>query len=208
MFTAIGEGPALAYNFLQEYDPKIIAVTSPPGFYVKRGEEKLFPRIPPKLQAFFNGVGVAVITSRLPFDAMDGADAHNEQMNLIRRVLSLFGGGFSICVQAVLQACDHGVVEQGEKVIAVAGDCAAVMTASMTKDFLSRDRGLSINEILCKARKLTIARGSPAIAVEATRDLFDPTGAPLLRIAKSKPQELLTGTNELVDASKELRKKP
>jgi len=196
VFTAIGEGPALAYNLLQEYDPKIIAVTMPPDFSIQRGDERLFPRIPDKLRAFFAGVGVTVITGRLPFDHIEGFDAHNEQMMLVRNVLSLFGGAFAVSVQAVLQACDQGVIERGERVIAIAGDCAAVMTASMTKEFLSRDSGLSINEILCKARNLTIARGVPAKAVEQTKNLFEQTSMPRLTVTTAK-QKALTSSSEV-----------
>lgn len=205
VFTAIGEGPALAYNLLQEYDPKIIAVTMPPDFSVQRGEDRFFPRIPDKLKAFFSGVGIVVVTGRLPFDTIDGCDAHNEQMSLVRNALSLFGGGFAFCVQAVLQACDHGVVEQGEKVVAVAGDSAAVITASMTKNFLSRESGLAINELLCKARNLTIARGHPAAAVEETRNLFE-QNPPRLKASLPKRQDLLATGGEVIPIGKEGKK--
>jgi hypothetical protein len=206
VFTAIGEGPALAYNLLQQYDPKIIAVTLPPDFSVQRGKERLFPRIPDKLKAFFSGVGVTVITGRLPFDPIEGCEAHNEQMVLVRNVISIFGGGFALCVQAVLQACDHGVIEPGEKVISVAGDSAGVFTASMTKNFLSRDSGLAINEVLCKARNFTIARGHPAAAVEQTRNLFEQNPAVRLKSALPKPQDLLASNSEVVQASGEAKK--
>ena len=53
-------------------------------------------------------------------------------MTLIKDVLSLFGGGFSLCVQAVLQACDMGVLKIGEKVVVITGDCAAIVTALTT----------------------------------------------------------------------------
>jgi hypothetical protein len=206
VFTAIGEGPALAYNLLQQYDPRIVAVTMPPDFSVQRGEEKLFPRIPEKLRAFFSGVGVSVVTGRLPFDSIDGCDAHNEQMTLIRNAISLFGGGFAFCVQAVLQACDHGVVEQGERVIAVAGDSAAVITASTTKNFLSRESGLAINEVLCKARNLTIARGHPKVAIEQTRNLFEQNSKQLFKPSPPEQRELLTTGGETETVSKELKK--
>jgi hypothetical protein len=205
VFTAIGEGPALAYNLLQQYDPKIIAVTMPPDFSIQRGDERFYPRIPDKLRAFFAGVGVTVITGRLPFDFIEGLDSHNEQMMLVRQVLSLFGGAFAVCVQAVLQACDQGAIERGERVIAIAGDCAAVITASMTKEFLSRDSGLSIHEILCKARNLTIARGTPAKAVEQTKNLFEQNPVPRLTVTTAK-QKTLTGSSEVVPASEETKK--
>lgn len=108
VFTAVGHGAAMAYNLLQEFDPTIIAVTFPLDFSVRREDQRFFPRIPDKLMDFFNGVKIRVITGRLPFDRIDGAEAHNSQMKLIEDVLTLFGGSFPQCVQAVLTACDAG----------------------------------------------------------------------------------------------------
>lgn len=192
VFTAIGEGPLAAYNLLQEWDAKIIAVTSPPDFTIRRGNEEIHPRIPTKAKAFFDGVGIPVVAARLPFQAIDGATAHNEQMTLIMSVLSLFGGSFAQGVQAVLQACDHGLVEIGEKVFAVTGDSAAIMTASNTSKFLTRDHGLSINEIICKARNLTIARGLPTAAVEHSGSLFEDDKLRLKAAIPTK-QQLIEG---------------
>jgi len=189
VFTAIGEGPAIAYNTLQQWEPTIIAVTVGPDFYVVRGDKKLYPLIPPKAKAFFDGVGIKVVKSRLPFDRIEGATAYNEQMKLVADSISLFGGSFVPCIQAVLQACDHGLIEIGEKVIAITGDCAAVVTASTTNKFLTRDEGMSVNEIICKPRNFTIARGAPGTAAEQTKSLFEEEGVPHLK--RPKPQELL-----------------
>src|SRR5260221_8569034 len=79
-------------------------------------------------------------------------------MQLIKDVLNVFGGGFSLCVQAVLSACDHGEIATGEKVLSVTGDVAAVLTATTTERFLSKTEGIVVNEILCKPRNLTITR--------------------------------------------------
>jgi len=160
-FTAIGKGPALAYKLLDAFEPKIIAVTFPPSFTVLVEGKPFHPTIAPKIRKFFDGVGIRVITGRLPFDRIDGAEAHNQQMKLINDALSLFGGGFYQCVQAVLQACDHGEVEIGETVISITGDCAAVMIASTTQKCFSSKQGLVISEILCKPRNMTIARQKP-----------------------------------------------
>lgn len=203
IFTAIGEGPAAAYNLLQEWDPKIIAVTLPPDFSVVRDGQKVSPRVPPKAKAFFDGVKIPVITARLPFQKIEGATAHNEQMGLIVDVLSLFGGSFAQGIQAVLQACDHGLLEVGEKVIAVTGDSAAVLTASTTGKFLTRDEGLAIHEIICKPRNLTIARGQPAVAVEQSRSLFEQDKTPRLKTATPKPQPLEIEGKEVVHGNKE-----
>lgn len=184
VFTSLGEGPALAYSRLKEFDPKIIAVTFPPGFSVKRINKEgntveFSPQISDKLRQFFNGVGVTVLSGRLPFEAIDGIDSIKQQTKLIKDVLSLLGGGFSLCVQAVLQSCDMGAIEIGEKVIAISGDCALLVTASTTKKFLSSEGGLSINEILCKPRNLTLTRKSIEKTVNLTGELF-PVNAPKL----------------------------
>ena len=108
VFTAAGEGPALAYNKLKQYKPTIIAVTFHPGFSVKRtnseGIEVETPiGLSDDLKKFFAGVGVTVLSSRLPFDGFDAADSIKQPMKLIKDVLSLFGGGLSLCVQAVFK---------------------------------------------------------------------------------------------------------
>ena len=205
IFTAIGEGPAAAYNLLQEWDAKIIAVTLPPDFAVIRDGQKVTPRVPPKAQAFFDGVGIPVVTARLPFQKIEGATAHNDQMDLIVNVISLFGGSFAQGVQAVLQACDHGLIEVGEKVIAVTGDSAAVVTASTTGKFLTRDEGLAIHEIICKPRNLTIARGKPAVALEQSRSLFEQDNVPRLRAAAPKPQQVVIEAKEVVIENRQLQ---
>jgi hypothetical protein len=173
IFTAIGEGPALAYNVLNEYEPTIIAVTFPTDFTVRVGDKVISPRISDKILALFNGLNIKVITSRLPFDGMERIPALNEQMSLIKDVLAVFGGSFTQAAQSVLQACDHGAIAVGEKVISVTGDSASIITATTTKLFLDKVGGLQVNEILCKARTLTIARGKPAEAVQQAAPLFD-----------------------------------
>lgn len=53
--------------------------------------------------AFFNGVGIRVLTNRLPFDPIQSAQAHNNEMQLIKDVLTVFGGGFRGCVRVVIR---------------------------------------------------------------------------------------------------------
>ncbi|HEV2381206.1 MAG TPA: hypothetical protein VG206_15605 [Terriglobia bacterium] len=186
VFTAMGEGPALAFNKFKEHDLKIIAVTFPSGFSVTKTTEdgtniESTPTISEKLRRFFAGVGIPVLTGSLPFDDIGGVPPVNQHMKLIRDTLSLFGGGFSLCVQAVIQACDMGVVDVGERVIVMSGDCAAIMTASNRAKFLSKEDGLSINEILCKPRTLGLTR-TPRKEAEkvVSGDLFEEKRAKLL----------------------------
>lgn len=190
-FTAFGQGPAIAFDKLEEYSPRIIAVTFPPTFYVKRGEEHLHPEIPPKILKFFEAVDIKVVRGRLPFDAIASIPQHTEQMNLVKDVLSLFGGSFVLCVQAVLQACDHGLIDPGQDVIGITGDCAAIVTASTTDRFLSKDQGMVIREILCKPRTMTLARRShQPVGAPIQEELLPPSGVPIIEGSTTTQKQL------------------
>jgi hypothetical protein len=171
IFTSQGRGPALAYNQLGEYSPKIVAVTFPLGFSVKDANGDLYcPRISDPINKFFKGVEIdVVVPPRLPFDLIDGLDGHNQQMNLIRKTIAMFGLGFELCVQAVMCACDAGYVELGEPVIVFSGDTAGLFIASSTAHFLNPQRGVSIQEIFCKPRRFTISRPKPKATTALTR---------------------------------------
>lgn len=71
--------------------------------------------------------------------------------NVIANFLRCFSQGFKVCYEIVLMATDAGILQSGEKVIAIAGtglgaDTALVMQASSTQH-LER---LRVNEIICK----------------------------------------------------------
>jgi hypothetical protein len=166
VFTAEGRGPALAYNQLGEYSPKMIAVTFPRGFSVKGPNGHPYcPRISESVLKFFKGVEIDVIVPpRLPLDLIEGMEGQNQQMQLVRRTMAIFGTGFEMCLQAVMCACDMGLIEEGEDVIAFSGDTAGLFRASPTKKYLSPQFGLAVLEIFCKPRRLTVSRPKPTIA--------------------------------------------
>jgi len=176
IFTARGEGPMVAFKELIDYSPKIIAVTFPLDFSIKvpDSDERFFPRIPEQVKNFFTGVGISVVSpAPLPLDSIEGMESHNQEAKIVKDTIAIFGGGFTNCIQAVLRACDAGEVAPGERVIAMNGDCAAVMTACMTKKFLTSE-GISIHEILCKPRNLTIARPKQATWPTSTAEVLPP----------------------------------
>ncbi len=149
-FTAYGEGPMLATKILRVLNPKIIAVTFPPTFKVKRGEEWISPTLTKEVDAFLQEKDVKIITTRLPFDPMEGAESHTREMDTIKSALAIFGESFPLCVQAVLQACDSGLVKEGEFVIGITGDSAAVIRTCCTQNFLSRGSQFFVREFICK----------------------------------------------------------
>lgn len=70
---------------------------------------------------------------------------------LMATLLRIFCQGIKVCVEIILMACDGGLVEKGEKIIAVAGtgagaDTAIVATAAPS----SKLPDLHIHEIICK----------------------------------------------------------
>lgn len=66
-------------------------------------------------------------------------------------LLRIFCQGIKVCVEIVLMACDCGLIEQGEKVIAVAGTAAGADTAVVaTAAPSTKLPDLHIHEIICK----------------------------------------------------------
>jgi uncharacterized protein len=164
IFTAEGQGPAVAFTRLKDFKPTIIAVTFPHHFSVANadGKSRYFPKMPEEIRDFFTLKKIAVLTPpRLPFDAIAEMDGHNSQMQLVTKTIAMFGSGFSLCIQAVLHACDMGFLEEGESVIVMSGDTAALVVASRSDHFLNKDKGLQIQEIFCKPKNLTISRRKP-----------------------------------------------
>jgi hypothetical protein len=176
IFTAEGQGPAIAYSVLREFATKIVAVTFPPRFSVKpaNSEERYFPRIPDELRGFFAGAKVEVIVPpTLPFDSVNGLEGHNQQVEIVKSTIAVFGSGFSLSIQAVLLACDLGHLEEGEQVIAMSGDTAGLFVASTTAHFLNKTNGLQIQEIFCKPRGFTISRRKPIFESQGPQKVLE-----------------------------------
>lgn len=160
-FTAYGEGPLLAINTLRNYHPKMIAVTFPSTFSILTGDEQRSPVVvPAQVIQFLRAFDVEIITSRLPFDTIEGCPAHNQTMETMIRSLSFICTSFPLCVQAVLQACDFGSIKEGEDVIGVTGDFAAIITACSTQKFLSLTSSFFVKEIICKPASRQLATKS------------------------------------------------
>ena len=66
-------------------------------------------------------------------------------------LLRTFCEGIKVCVEITLMACDAGLVQEGEKVIAVAGTAAGADTAIVaTAAPSTRLANLRVHEIICK----------------------------------------------------------
>jgi hypothetical protein len=168
IFTAQGAGVAQA---LDEFctqpafaKVKLVAVTFPVGQPFKDGDGKpVACEIPPDLRERFREKSVPVIRAHMPFDPISaqhrdrGVLGHD--LSLVESSLNAFGGSMSLCVQAVMIACDAGEVDWGEHVIAMTSDTAILAQAAPTRQML---RDLAIREILCKPVIYSVGRGEKA----------------------------------------------
>lgn len=178
IFTGSGDGPMFAArSLLPDYENiTAVAVTPPVGrLYVRdpNSEQKEFVRsgVSPRIHQFLQAFGVPVVSAHLPFKSTMGD--HANPLALVESAFGVLGGGFGLCVQAVLMACDAGRLEAGERVAAATADTAIVAVASRTETFLSPTEGLLVEQILCRPRRYTISksqhleyRGSQRPAIE------------------------------------------
>ena len=101
-----------------------------------------------------------MVSAHLPFKPLGGPDSPTPHATIVGEVLSILGGGFPLCVQATLMACDSGAVEVGERVMAVSADTALVLLATRTETFLSASMGLLVEEIVCRPAMFNISKAA------------------------------------------------
>ncbi len=148
--TGFGEGPIFATRIFKDQRPQMIAVTFPPSTRLPDGNPY---RMSIQAEAFLRAMKVEIVSSRLPFDGLGVGSTSDHEYRMIKRVLSHFGRSMPLCVQAILQACDAGLLKEGEDAIGITGDLAAVITASTTSNFLAEGSHFCIREFICKPRQ-------------------------------------------------------
>lgn len=154
IFTGVGEGVKIAIQEflpLPEYkDISIVAVGFPAG--------RIPDSVPARDLELFRDSNVPFVRSHLPFDPMHGTfheRGTGQGLSLLGSALETFCGSMSLCVQAVLVACDAAEIEEGEHVIALTSDTSILVRACPTCDFLT---DFVVREILCKPAILTISK--------------------------------------------------
>jgi hypothetical protein len=164
VFTAEGEGIRLA---LDEFSSnprysgtKLVGVTFPNGkrFTDARGKARIV-EIPKDLENRFQSLNIPIVRAHLPFDPIappfQDRGVLAQDLSLVGEGLNMLCGSMSLCVQAIVLACDAGEVELGEHVISLTSDTAILAQATCTRMMLS---DLIIREILCKPAVFTIGR--------------------------------------------------
>jgi hypothetical protein len=163
IFTARGEGVQLALaNFcsLEEYQQiKLVAVTFPQAKAFSSEGKPLEVRISDEAEKIMKERNIPLVRAHLPFDPIvppfPDRGVLAQDLSLVESALNIFGGSMSLCVQAVVLACDAGAIGLGEHVIAMTSDTAILVQAAPTARML---RELVIREVLCKPAILSIGR--------------------------------------------------
>lgn len=205
IFTAQGKGVALA---LDEFcvqsrftKIKLIAVTFPVGQPFKDADgNPIDYEISSDLKQRFKEADVPVIRAHMPFDPV--APQHRDRgflghdLSLVESALNAFGGSMSLCVQAVLIACDAGEVGWNEHVIALTSDTAILAQAAPTRRML---RDFAVREILCKPVIYTIGRGENADQMLSASEPESATPKALAGeiVAKSPAEQVSTTTDDV-----------
>jgi hypothetical protein len=104
---------------------------------------------PQELVSELQGKGHRVHFGTMLFHTEDlyGIETPRVMANLLR----ILGQGMKVCVEIIMMATDGGCIEQGEKVIAVAGSGAGADTAVVASAAPStKIKALRIHEIICK----------------------------------------------------------
>lgn len=152
IFTGIGEGVRVAVDdFLSqgEYaDINVVAVTFPHGHKYD---------IPDSDREWMTSVNIPLIRAHLPFDPIKAqyAGVLGQDFSLLGNVLNIFGGSMSLCVQAVLMACDAGVVRKGEHVISMTSDTSILVRSAPTSHLLT---DFIVREVFCKSAVMDISK--------------------------------------------------
>jgi hypothetical protein len=142
-----GDTAEVVVNALQGSDIQVIVVPWQYGFGDQHGlGEQPFPQA---LVTDLEQKGHRVYFGTMLF--------HTEKLygsnmpRAIANALRIFGQGIKVCVEILMMAADGGCLEQGEKVIAVAGTGAGADTAVVATAAPSlKMSALRIHEILCK----------------------------------------------------------
>lgn len=168
IFTAHGLGVGMALDEFcskPEFSKvKLVAVTFPVGQPFSDAEGKPVECvISEELRQRFRNHSIPVLRAHLPFDPIASRSGDRgvlgHDLSLVESALNVFGGSMSLCVQAVMIACDAGEVEWGEHVIALTSDTAVLAEAAPTRRMLT---DLAVREILCKPAIYDIGRGETA----------------------------------------------
>jgi hypothetical protein len=183
IFTGAGEGVRIAIEewlSLEEFAHiQLIAVTFPHGQQFTSPEH--LHGISESEQNFFLEHGVSIVRAHLPFEPIrsqfQGHGILGQDFSLIGNTLNIFGGSMSLCVQAVLMACDAGLVRKGEHVISLTSDTSILVRSAPTSYLLTE---FIVREVFCKPILLTIGKKEKLEGASGTYAITDASDSKLI----------------------------
>ncbi len=167
MFTGTGDGPRHAAETMLCTDKykhiRVTAVTPPFGRVYKSNPSAadspvVRAGINPAMRDSLLELGIAVIAAHLPFKEINTGRVRESEWSRVSEAYGVLGGGFSLCVQSALMACDAGAIDSGERVVAITADTAISLISSRTESFLSPLDGLLVEHIICRPARYTISK--------------------------------------------------
>lgn len=167
VFTGTGEGPHFAANDLVTQEAyanlQVIAITPAVGrtYKTKPGEAEspvVRAGVSPAMRDALTELGVEIVAAHLPFKPVHVGSTYTSEWSRVSEAYGVLGGGFALCIQAVLVACDSGAASSGERVVVAAADTAFVATACRTESFLSLIEGLIVEHIVCRPMRYTVSK--------------------------------------------------
>lgn len=189
IFTGTGEGPHYAAKELLSTDEysslQVVAVTPPFGraYRTSPGDPNspiIRAGINPAMRDELLALGINVVSAHLPFKGIHNGRERTSEWARVAEAYGVLGGGFALCIQALLVACDAGVVQSGERVVVASADTAFVAIACRTDSFLSPIDGLLIEHIICRPMRYQISK--------KTHQLLDRMWTP--RVVEQPPSEV------------------
>lgn len=223
IFTGTGEGPHYAATELLVTDPyrklKAVAVTPPAGRPYRQvpGDDTsplIRAGLTEPMREKLRSLGVPVVSAHLPFKEMwNGAKERTSEWTRVAEAYGVLGGGFALCVQAALVACDAGMIEHGARVVALSADTAIVVRACRTESFLSPYEGLLVEHIICRPLRYNISKReheafAPPAAPESSVPSIETTGAAVeSESARALPAASATKKPKRVPSTTSARKK-
>ena len=184
IFTGVGDGIQEAIDdYLSQPNYShmhIVGVTFAQGFEVRKGDKPTAHIFPKERKESFSVQGIPIVRAHLPFDAISTQYQHSgvlaQDLGIVGNALNIFCGSMSLCIQAVLIACDAGEIEIGEHVVVMTSDTSLIVRAAPTTRLLT---DLIVRQIICKPAFLTIAKA----------EKLDPPEESNLEISPSTPLE-------------------
>jgi hypothetical protein len=167
IFTGTGEGPHYAATNLLYQEPyshlQIVAVTPPVGraYRTTPGDPNsplVSAGINPAMRDELAALGVVIVGAHLPFKEIHNGRERASEWSRVAEAYGVLGGGFALCVQAALVACDAGAIDNGERLVVASADTALVVVACRTESFLSPTDGLLVEHVICRPMRYSLSK--------------------------------------------------